>query len=81
MRDDHVRSIFKRATLGLALVTPDGRWLHATPARCRLLGDTARELLAGDCPAITAAGDPDPSARPRPAAAVGQLLAAPVRVT
>jgi PAS domain S-box-containing protein len=43
---DRLASAFRNAPLGMALVTPDGRFLRANATLCRLLGRGERELLA-----------------------------------
>jgi len=48
------RAAFEQATIGMALVAPDGRWLRANRTLCDLLGYTEAELLAaGFRPLIT----------------------------
>jgi len=52
-------SAFNHASIGMALVAPDGRWLAANPALCRLVGYTEAEMQAIDFQAITHADDLD----------------------
>ncbi|MCW2608211.1 MAG: hypothetical protein JWO60_2904 [Frankiales bacterium] len=40
------RLMLQHAATGIALVGLDGRWLHANPALCRILGRSETELLA-----------------------------------
>jgi len=47
------RGQFDTAAHGIALVSPEGRWLRANPALCRMLGYTEEELLATDFQAVT----------------------------
>ncbi len=44
---------FNYATIGMALVAPDGRWLQVNPALCRIVGYSAAELLATNFQAVT----------------------------
>ncbi len=50
------RSAMDHSAIGMALVTPDGRWLRVNQALCRIFGHTEQELLATDIQAII---DPD----------------------
>ncbi len=45
---DRFRSAFDNAAIGMALVTPEGRWLQVNHSLCRLLGYAERELMAID---------------------------------
>lgn len=38
------RSIFEQAAVGMALVAPDGSWLHANPKLCKIVGYSREEL-------------------------------------
>jgi diguanylate cyclase (GGDEF)-like protein/PAS domain S-box-containing protein len=51
--EEHFRSAFDYAAVGMALVSTDGRWLSVNPALCKLLGYTDSELLALDLQSIT----------------------------
>lgn len=46
-------SAFKHATIGMALVAPDGSWLKVNPALCKLLGYSESQLLKTNFQAIT----------------------------
>ncbi len=39
------RTMFERAPIGIALVSPDGRWLRVNESVCRIVGYPAEELL------------------------------------
>ena len=45
---DRFRSAFDNAAIGMALVTPEGRWLQVNHSLCRLLGYSERELMSID---------------------------------
>ena len=51
------RGAFDYATIGMALVAPDGRWLEVNQALCDLLGYSADELYATSFQAITHPAD------------------------
>lgn len=45
---ERFRSAFDHAAIGMALVSPEGRWLQVNSALCSLLGYTEKELMATD---------------------------------
>lgn len=45
---DRFRSAFDNAAIGMAMVTPEGRWLQVNHSLCRLLGYSEKELMAID---------------------------------
>ena len=45
---ERFRSAFDHAAIGMALVSPEGRWLQVNPALCALLGYSEQELKATD---------------------------------
>jgi PAS domain S-box-containing protein len=47
------RGALESASIGMALVKPNGNWLKVNPAICALLGYTEQELLANDFQSIT----------------------------
>jgi len=64
--EDRFRTAFEEAPYGMCMTAPDGRFLHANAALCRMLGYSADELLAGAWQQIT---HPDDLPRSRDAAA------------
>jgi diguanylate cyclase (GGDEF)-like protein/PAS domain S-box-containing protein len=46
--DERFRSAFDNAAIGMALVTPAGRWLQVNDSLCKLLGYSERELMSID---------------------------------
>lgn len=50
---ERFRSAFDHSAIGMALVSPEGRWLQVNRALCALLGYSERELMATDYLAIT----------------------------
>jgi PAS domain S-box-containing protein len=51
--EERFRGAFESAAHGMALVSPEGRWLRVNPALCRMLGYSEAELLATDFQAVT----------------------------
>lgn len=51
--EETFRSAMQSASIGMALVTPDGQWLKVNPAVCTLLGYTEEEFLQRDFQALT----------------------------
>jgi PAS domain S-box-containing protein len=51
--EEKFRSAFESASIGVALVAPDGRWLRVNRSLCELVGYTEQELLAIDFQTIT----------------------------
>jgi diguanylate cyclase (GGDEF)-like protein/PAS domain S-box-containing protein len=45
---ERFRSAFDNAAIGMALVTPQGRWLQVNASLCKLLGYSEHELMAID---------------------------------
>ena len=50
---ERFRSAFDHSAIGMALVSPEGRWLQVNRALCALLGYSERDLMATDYLAIT----------------------------
>jgi two-component system, cell cycle sensor histidine kinase and response regulator CckA len=48
---------FESSPIGMALVAPDGRWLHVNRSLCRIVGYSREELLANDFQGITHPAD------------------------
>ena len=57
--EERFRSMFNAAAAGIAISTPQGRYLQANGAYCRMLGYTLDELLELDFPALTHPEDLD----------------------
>jgi diguanylate cyclase (GGDEF)-like protein/PAS domain S-box-containing protein len=68
--EQRFRSAFDYASIGMALVAPDGRWLQVNRALCQILGHTEEELLATDFQNLTHPDDLDSARR-----GLAQLLA------
>jgi PAS domain S-box-containing protein len=51
--EERFRAAFGSAALGMAILSPDGRWLQVNPAVCEITGYTEEELLATDFQNIT----------------------------
>lgn len=49
----HFRTSFDHAVIGMALVSPEGRWLRVNSSLCELLGYSEAELLEMDSQQIT----------------------------
>jgi PAS domain S-box-containing protein len=57
--EERFRGAFEFASIGMALVAPDGRWLRVNPSLCRIVGYSSEELLATTFQAITYPEDLD----------------------
>ncbi|HKZ03316.1 MAG TPA: EAL domain-containing protein [Pyrinomonadaceae bacterium] len=58
---DRFRSAFDNASIGMALVTPEGRWLQVNQSLCQLLGYSQRELMSMDYLDVLHPNDLSPS--------------------
>jgi PAS domain S-box-containing protein len=65
-----LRSVFIGSAAGIAITTPDGRYLRANPAQCEILGRTEAEIIGRSFYEHT-----HPDDRARNADAVARLLA------
>jgi diguanylate cyclase (GGDEF)-like protein/PAS domain S-box-containing protein len=55
--EEHFRSAFDYAAIGMALVSPQGTWLRVNRSLCELLGFSEQELLDSNFQAVTHADD------------------------
>ncbi|EGF89576.1 sensory box protein [Asticcacaulis biprosthecium C19] len=55
--EETFRSAMENASIGMALVSPEGRWLKVNTALCALLGYAELEFLASDVQSLTHADD------------------------
>ena len=55
--EEHFRSAFNYAAIGMALMATDGRWLQVNNSLCEIVGYAEAELLASNAQAITHADD------------------------
>ncbi len=51
--EEHFRSAFDYAAIGMALVSPEGNWLRVNRSLCDIVGYTEAELLASDFQTMT----------------------------
>jgi PAS domain S-box-containing protein len=57
--EERFRSAMQYSAIGMALVSPDGRWLDVNQSLCRIVGYSREELLATTFQAITHPDDLD----------------------
>jgi PAS domain S-box-containing protein len=55
--DERFRLAFEHAAVGMALLTPEGRFAQCNPAICRIVGREEKDLLAIDWQSVTAPAD------------------------
>ena len=58
---ERFRSAFDNAAIGMALVTPEGRWLQVNHSLCKLLGYSERELMTIDYLSVLHPNDLSPA--------------------
>ena len=51
--EERFRNAFESASIGVAIVALDGRWIRVNPALCEMLGYAERELLSTDFQSVT----------------------------
>lgn len=51
--EEHFRNAFDHAAIGMALVSPEGKWLRVNRSLCEIVGYSEAELLVSDFQAIT----------------------------
>ena len=51
--EEHFRNAFDYAAIGMALVSPEGKWLRVNRSLCEIVGYSEAELLASDFQSIT----------------------------
>ena len=59
--EERFRSAFDHAAIGMALVSPDGRWLQVNRSLCEIIGYSEQELLATTFQVLTHPEDLDPA--------------------
>jgi diguanylate cyclase (GGDEF)-like protein/PAS domain S-box-containing protein len=69
------RATFEQSTIGIALLSPEGRYLEGNKKLSDMLGFTTDELVGLDAGALLSTESPD--ARDRSHASVGELLGSP----
>jgi PAS domain S-box-containing protein len=62
-REEQFRNAFENAAVGMALISPEGRFLRVNRALCDLFGYTADELLAIDIQSVNHPDDVEPSTK------------------
>ena len=76
LRDSQARfqSAFTFAPIGMALVSPDGRWLQVNPALCDILGYSEAELLSTNFQTVTHPDDLDADWQQLQRALAGEIV-------
>ncbi len=72
--EERFHRAFDYASIGMTLVSPNGRWLKVNPAFCELVGYSEAELLTMEFQSITHPDDLDPSVGHMRALLAGESL-------
>ncbi|GEM_PF-173093 len=73
--EERFRSAFDHATIGMALIAPDGRFLQVNHSVCEMLGYSEQELLANDFQSLTHPDDLDANLAYRRQILAGEIRA------
>ncbi len=76
--EERFRSAFDYAAIGMALVTPSGRWVQVNHSLCQILGYSEEELLAINFQSLLHAEDVEAANRAMAQLVSGQVAAAQV---
>jgi diguanylate cyclase (GGDEF)-like protein/PAS domain S-box-containing protein len=79
-KEERFRSAFDYAPIGMALVSPSGRWLQVNRSLCEIVGYCEQELLSMDFQAITHHDDLNRFLRSVERVLAGEVLAVPIEM-